>query len=813
MMMTIESADRPLEQLPLTGVRVLDMTSGALGAIGRQLAELGADVVLVEPRTGGCGRRAAPLVNGVSLSFVAANVGKRGIALDLGNADDRDLFHRLAGSADVLIEMRRPGTSAALDVPMLRRAHPTLVILSVSPFGVAGAFREWQATGPVLHALSGELSRSGIPGRAPLLPPGDLAMECAAVQAAFVVLLAYLNRLQSEKGDWLDLSLLDAASQAIDPGYGIGGSATAGVPASKLPRGRPEARFQYPIIPCADGHVRICLLAPRQWRGMFEWLGRPDEFAAPSFNILQNRYRSPTLIPAIARFFAGKARADLERAGQKYGVPIAGLLTLQEAFDSDQMHARRAFVTVEVAPGIGIPVPDGCMELDGRRAGLRRPAPSIGQHNIEVLADWNGSRTVQARASREGERPLSGLRVIDMGVIVVGAELGRLLADQGADVIKLENSAYPDGSRQSRDGRSMSVTFAAGNRNKLGLGLDLRQPQGKAIFLRLVEQSDVILSNFKPGTLESLGLDYDVLSRINPRIIMADSSAFGSSGPWSRRLGYGPLVRASAGLTHLWRYPGEPDSFSDAITVYPDHVAGRVGAIGVLSLLIRRRRTMHGGTVSVSQAEVMLSHMSAQIAALSVVRHGGALDSQPLTDAPWGVYACAGDDDWCVVTVRDDADWQALCRVINRPDLGSDPQLADSVGRDAQRERIDRAVGDWLAANEPRKAAELLQHAGVPAGPMLRVSELPQFAYFRERGLFREAEHPWIQAPFLLEGGPVRSESLLDPPQRPAPLAGEHSVEIVRTRLGLKNDEVARLIESKVLEIPAPGGGQKARAT
>jgi crotonobetainyl-CoA:carnitine CoA-transferase CaiB-like acyl-CoA transferase len=803
MMMAIASTHGSIDQLPLTGVRVLDLTSGPLGAIGRQLAELGADVVLVEPRTGGAGRLAAPLAYGSSLSFASANLGKRGVALDLGNAADRDCFGRLVGVADMLIETGEPGVSAAIDVHELRRKHPALVILSVSPFGASGAFRDWQATGPVLHALSGELSRSGIPGRRPLLPPGDLAVECAAVQAAFVVLLAYFNRLRTGEGDWLDLSLLDAATQSIDPGYGIGGSATAGVPASKLARGRPEARFQYPIVPCADGHVRICLLAPRQWQGMFEWMGRPDEFADPSLNLLQNRYRSTTLIPAIARFFADKARGDLERAGQKYGVPIAALLTLEEALESDQVKARKAFLAVEVATGISVPMPDGLMELDGKRAGVRGLAPLIGEHQAEVLGDWARPKTAPALGDDAGERPLAGCSVIDMGVIVVGAELGRLLADQGADVIKLENSAYPDGSRQSRDGKLISVTFAAGNRNKLGLGLNLRDPEGKAIFLRMVEQTDVILSNFKPGTLESLGLDYAVLSQINPGIIMADSSAFGSSGPWSRRLGYGPLVRASAGLTDMWRYPGEPGSFSDAITVYPDHVAGRVGAIGVLALLIRRFRTRQGGTVSVSQAEVMLSHMSAQIAAHFLERQGGTLDSHSVTDAPWGVYACAGDDEWCVVTVRGDADWQALCTVIERPDLGSDPQLADPIGRNGQRARVDSALGDWLTARAPYDAAKLLQEAGVPAGPMLRVSELPQFAYFRERGFFREARHPGIQAPFLLEGGPVRSERLLDPPQRPAPLAGEHSAEIVRTRLGLSNDEIAHLIEAKVLEIPA----------
>ena len=197
------------------------------------------------------------------------------------------------------------------------------------------------------------------------------------------------------------------------------------------------------------------------------------------------------------------------------------------------------------------------------------------------------------------------------------------------DVIKVENAAFPDGSRQNRTKDLISPTFATGHRNKRSLGLNVRDPEGKALLLRLIGNTDVLLSNFKGGTLESLGLDYASLKAINPRIIVTDSSAFGPTGPWSKRLGYGPLVRASAGLTMQWRYPGEADSFSDAITVYPDHVAGRIGAIGVLALLIRRLRTGMGGAVSISQAEVMLSHMAARIAGTALERAGHVVTEQP----------------------------------------------------------------------------------------------------------------------------------------------------------------------------------------
>ncbi len=745
-----------MTQRPLQGMRVLDAVSGPMAAIARHFAELGADVIRVEPAGGALDRRQGLMVGDVSLDFVAANLGKR--------AATTDQLAMLAAEADILI-----APLDSVDVAGLRRANPALVVLSVSDFGDTEGYRDWIGSGPVYHALSGELSRSGIPGREPLPPPDHLPIACAAVQAAYVALIAYYHALRTGEGDHLDFSVLDGASQALDPGYGIAGSATAGVPAYKLPRGRIEARHQYPIIPCKDGFVRLCVLAPRQWHGVFEWMGRPAEFADPSYDQLQTRFTSPTLIPAIARFFAGQTRHELEAAGQRFGVPTAALLDLDEALASEQMSARRAFVPVDIAPGMRAPFPDGVLEIDGERIGIAGPAPEVPVASIDWLPR---SKLTPLRQPRD--RPLSGLRVLDFGVIVVGAEGGRLLADQGADVIKVENAAFPDGSRQNRTGGLISPTFATGHRNKRSLGLNVRDTEGKALLLKLIETADVLLSNFKGGTLESLGLDYASLKSVNPGIIVTDSSAFGPSGPWSKRLGYGPLVRASAGLTMQWRYPGEPDSFSDAITVYPDHVAGRIGAIGVLALLIRRLRTGLGGSVSISQSEVMLSHLAPRIAADALERAGHATSPDPAQSA---IYPCAGDDEWCVVTIRDQADMQRAATVT-----GGAP------------------LGDWLAARSPREAMAALQEAGVAAGAMLRVSELPDFGYYVRRRFFRDADHPHMMHPFKVEAAPILSQRLPDPPERPAPLMGEHSAEIMRNDLGLTDADIERLIEAKVLE-------------
>ena len=639
--------------------------------------------------------------------------------------------------------------------------------MSVSDFGTTGPWRDWQASDAVLHALTGGLSRSGLPGRPPLLPPGHLTYETAATQVALATLGAFIRMLRTGEGDRLDMTLLEAAMQALDPGFGLNGSAQSGVPSWKQPRGRTDERFRYPILPCADGFVRLCVLAPRQWRSMFAWLGEPAEFAGPEWEKLMVRYKSPDLLPAITRFFADKTRGEIEEEAARRGIPAAGLNDLDEAIATPQMIARAAFVPVEIAPGRSLPFPNGTLEIDGQRAGARGPAPAA--HNDAIPARSRPDFAHWAPA----EYPLDGIRVLDMGVIVVGGESGRLLADLGADVVKVEHAAFPDGQRQSRDDAPVSLTFAAGHRNKRGLSIDLKSLRGKEIFLDLVRKADVLLSNFKPGTLAALGFDTATLAAANPRLVMVDSSAFGPTGPWSGRLGYGPLVRASAGLTKQWVYPAEPDSFSDTVTVYPDHVAGRIGTIGALALLIRRLRTGTGGTASVSQAEVMLGHKAAEIAARTARAAGIAVTDDTAQDL---LLACAGEDEWCVATLRHDADRAAF---------------ASLVGDSAER---------WARERSPRDAMAQLQAAGVPAGMMVRVVELPDLPGYQALGTFREATHPLLDTPFHVEGALTRFARVPPPDQRPAPRIGEDSAGVLKDWLGLSDADVAPLLADKIIE-------------
>jgi crotonobetainyl-CoA:carnitine CoA-transferase CaiB-like acyl-CoA transferase len=794
----------PDSSLPLDGVRVVDFTDGSAGFAGRYLADLGADVVLVEPPEGAATRRTQPRHDGHGLRFATAHANKRGVVLDVSTEQGRSALLTLTDGADIFLESQPAGRLDELGVgeATMRARNRDLVVASVTNFGQTGPYRDYKASEPVFVALSSLLTRSGAPGREPLLPPGELASQTAAVGVAYCALLAYLRALRGAGGDRLDCSLFDLVVQDLDPGFGMAGTATMGQPLVTLPPGRPDVRMMYPILPCADGHIRMFIASAKQWRALFTWMGEPEELSDPSLDQIFGRFMNwAKIAPVLVDFFSDKTRADIVTRASELGIAVGPLNVADEILSSDHVRERRAFTEEEVAPGLRTTIPNGYVEFDGDRAGFRHRAPEIGEHTAEVFAAW--SPVSPADRSHVESRPLSGIRVLDLGVIVVGAETGRHLADQGAEVIKVESRDFPDGARQTDAPGKVGYSFALGNRNKQSFGLNLRSDAGKEVFTRLVEQSDVVLTNFKPGTLESLGLGYDVLEAINPRIVVVESSALGGSGPWSKRMGYGPLVRATVGLTTLWRHPDAVEGFGDDQTVYPDHAAARVGAAAVVAALIDRERSGRGRRIGLAQMETVFSQLATEYVRESVqpgtlVAKGNVVEF----DAPAGLFACRGEDAYCAVTVAGDDDWVNLATVIGRPDLASDPKYATASDRVEHREELDAAVQNWIESLTPREAQEALQAGGVAAGAAIHVKDLLDDPHLIARRQFGKLPQPGYEQPPEVFGGAVSFDVIPDPPLRAAPEMAADTRELCRELLGMGDVEIDELIAAGAIEVP-----------
>lgn len=792
-------------QRPLKGLKILDLCQGRGDLCGRYLADLGAHVILVEPTSGSPARHYQPLIDGTSAWFATHNINKHSLALDAEIASDQETFFHLALSADLIIYSRTPTALRWIESieTSLRAANPGLVTLAISDFGDSGPYTEYRATNAVHMAMTGVLARSGIKDREPLLPPGQLAYEASSIQAAWVALVAYWQRLHTGQGGAMDLSIFEATCQLLDPSLGVTGSAALGKTAAQLvQRGRPPVGKGYPFFPCSNGYVRVCVLNPRQWQAMRAWLGNDHPYQDPIYDRLSERFKHQREINLlIANLFANLTSEQLVIEGQQRGIPIATVATPKQVLQDPHFTARKVFVDLPLTAQHSAQAPSGFIKINGQRMGVRSPAPPLNSGTAS-FSESKPCLPAQDQPLNTSRRPLEGIRVIDLGVIVAGAELGRLFADQGAEVIKIESKAYPDGLRQTLRDEVITESFAQGSRGKKSLGLNLRSENGRRIFKKLVAGADIVASNFKPGTMDSLGFGYDQLKAINPRIIVSESSALGGSGPMSRSMGYGPLVRASSGLSGLWRYPSEEDSFADSITIIPDHLAARVSAVAILALLIERERSGQGGTVSLSQAETILMCLSTELFAESL-RPGSlnATGNVGQFDSPANIFPCAGDDEWCAIEVCNNSDWHNLCQAIGRQDLIDNPSYQSSQQRLANRQQVEDIVCAWTQTLPPRQVMETLQKAGVAAGMMQRISELPNDPHLLARDFFRINKQPGISSPLLTENGPVGRSHLPEPEIRPAPLMVQHTREVISDLLQMGDKEIDTLIANGDLEV------------
>ena len=343
---------------------------------------------------------------------------------------------------------------------------------------------------------------------------------------------------------------------------------------------------------------------------------------------------------------------------------------------------------------------------------------------------------------------LDGVRVVELGNFIAAPTAGRLLADFGADVVKVERPGTGDELRRWRlHGGDTSLLFRALGRNKRSVTLDLRQVDGQRIARELIARSDVLLENFRPGTLERWNLGPDQLRELNPDLVIVRVSGYGQTGPYRDRPGFGGVAEAIGGLRALTGYPGQPPTRVGISLA--DSVAGLYAVIGTLLGLLRRQSTVGGGElVDVALYEGIYSLMESLVPdfdAFGVVR--GPTGSAIPGIAPSNTYPCA-DGKYIVISGNGDAVFQRLMRAIGRPDLAEDPALADNAGRVAHVEALDAAIGGWTATQPQESAEAALIMAGVPCGPILTAADLVKDPHLAARDML-------VRHPVRIEGNQV----------------------------------------------------------
>jgi crotonobetainyl-CoA:carnitine CoA-transferase CaiB-like acyl-CoA transferase len=773
---------------------------------GRLLADLGADVVRIEPPEGARSRRLPPFAGDVSLYFEVRNANKRGLTLDLRQTADRERLLSLLGEADIWIETDSPGALAAigLDPAQVVERWPHLVAISVTDFGQTGPYRHFQATDPVMEAMAWMLFRAGVPELPPVLPPGAIAYDIAAVSAAFAVLTAYLDRRSTGAGQYIDMSVMEAVAQTTDWGL------TSYSVIRKIGwygELRDGGGKVYPILPCRDGYVRLGLVTTSEWHKLRAWISQsglgPEITAHTYWDDQRTRMElfDDLLRPVIVEFFRDRTMMDLSDEGQARGMPITPMLAPGDVLRAQHFAELGSFTDGEVEPGRIGRFASGFFVADRRRVGYRAPAPSAPRDAVDGAA-WNsrvaGGLSRSRRDSLPG-RPYAGLRVIEFGLAGAVPEIARLLAEYGADVIRVESPKRLDLFRQLAGPTGVGGAFASSNRSTRSFGVDFTAPAGAEVVKELLGSADVVLENMAPGTLERYGLGPDVIRAVNRDALLISSQAMGRRGPWAHWRGYGSNTQLPGGMSWLWTLPDAPEPVPQNVA-FPDHLVGRLGATVVVADLIGRLDGGRGaGHVEIVQAEIALNLLADLLVKESLepgsVRPTGNRSSRGV---PWGVYPCAGNQRWCVITCCDDEQWRGLVRAVGNPEWATADELAGLEGRVAAQDFIDEHLSAWTRQHGDRDVMLMLQAHGVPAGKMMYISDQPEDPHLIERGYILEIDQPGVGS-VLFEGPAFHATRLPGPITLPAPFLGEHTRQIARGILGYSEEHVAELLASGVL--------------
>ena len=405
--------------------------------------------------------------------------------------------------------------------------------------------------------------------------------------------------------------------------------------------------------------------------------------------------------------------------------------------------------------------------------------------------------------------PLAGVRVIEMGQLIAIPWATKMLADMGAQIIRLEScqrlESYRTDSLYQNDVSgefwNRGANFYEHNRNKLGITLDLGQPEGLSLLRELVAISDVFVENFTPRVIKNFHLEYQELRLINPDIIVVSSTGYGFTGPWANFGAVGPATEGASGLAYMTGYVGGPPMLPEI--PYTDYIAGEFTVFAVMAALMHRWRTGQGQFIDLSQAQTTSSTVPEALLDFAVngrIEPRGGNGHSAM--CPHGCYPCRGDDRWIVIAVAHDDQWQALCTVLDQPTWREDPRFQDGLKRYRNRDTLDRLVGEVTQEWDSHQLMQRLQAVGVAAGAVLDSKELLIDPHLKERGYYEVVSHhpstgipplPYAGRPWKLSGTPAVATG------KAAPIMGEDNRRVLCQLLGRTEDELSVLEREGVI--------------
>ena len=791
----------------LSHLRVVEIGSAAAASYcARLFADFGANVQKVEPPQGDPLRCTAPLTpNGQSAWFAFLNFNKSSVVVDPGEAGAAARLTELIGNCDILIDGRDVDAAdcPVFDLAALKQKNPGLVHVDVSWFGGDGPYANFEATDSTVRALTGLIKLvgpvEGPPMHAPDFQTGIFAGLWGFISAASSV----LGRMRDGHGRSSSLSIFESSIAATE--YIMFESFARGDIMRRIGVNRFWPTFPVGIYETKRGWLGVTTVTPAQWRAFCEMLGlfdlRDDATLFMGIDRLQRIEEiEEKFIPKLKQRTAQEWFAE----GLKRKIPIVPVPDIGDLIGDAEKRSRGAIVPIVIGEESGLTA--GSMQrLTGtppRRGGA---VAAIGEAQPVTARSGDAAARAMPEAGGPKHLPLEGVRVIDFSMGWAGPICTRTLADLGADVIKIEAIQYPDWWR-GVDRRpayvleqmyEKTVRYCIMNRNKRGITLDLTRPQGLQLAKQLLADADVVVDNYSVEVLPKLGLGYDVLSRLNPKLVMMSMSAFGAGSIFRDCRAYGSTLEQGSGLPSVVGDAGGPPVMSH--TAFGDAVGGLNGCAAVLTALIHARLTGKGQFIDLAQIECMMPFAAPWIVAHSIdgkpsVKYG----NRHPDFVPHGCFPCAGSDNWIVVAVSSDAMWPKLARLLGRADWAVDETLKTAAGRRAIESEIEAAIAAWTSARVPDDAMNALQAAGVASGVARLPIELLQDPQLRARGFIQEIDRAFIgrhPQPSL----PFRETEKPFPIRSAPPTLGEHNREILAGMLGLSDAEIEKLAREGII--------------
>lgn len=792
-------------ELPYRGLRVLDLAGRTAPHCGQLLALFGADVVLVEPPTASGARD--------DLAWLAFNAGKSSLVCDPSQPAGRAQLEALARRADVVIE----GDAPLADFRP-RKSNPSLVHVTVTPFGGTGPRAHWRSSELVAQAAGGILSLSGDRDFPPAQIGIPLALGMAGAQAACGVLLALARRARTGEGATIDASRQEAVANLLfttqfmahvlnQPGQR--GEAPLTASGKKLTR--------RVLWPCKDGYVTWTLwtgpgMGPKNEQ-TFAWMreaGVPEaeELLAVPWPEMSTADLTPELLlrtnEAVGRFFGSLTTEEINREALARRILLYAIASPSDVAANEQLHARDAFRPLALPDGrrvsiVGTPVRSSAYPVE-----IGRSVPALGAGGARSAEAWTAERPPRtSQPSAPGALPLAGVRVLDLGWAVVSPLVTKYLALFGADVAKLELRKRPDPVRMTgpyplgKPGIDGSASFVSINASKRSVGIDLARPDAHALVMKLAAKADVVCENFAPGIAPKLGYDYAAFRAARPDLVMLALSMQGQTGPRAAQPGLGNHLQAMSGIDFLTGFPEGPPGGPNQ--VMPDFIGPWIALASVLAALEHRRKTGEGQYIDVSQLEAILLY--AQPALIEYALTGvvpSRMGNRSRTMSPHGVYPVKGRDRWIAIAVQGDAEWGRLRALLPPPTRERFPAQLSTAARLEAGAALDEAIAGWTREQDAEALTTALQTQGIAAYPVCDgrdVLEDPQLAF---RAHLRHVDHPKL-GDQIVDCPSFRIEGL-EPRIEPGPMYAAHTAPVIEEWLGLEADEVADLVASGALD-------------